>query len=242
MPRRPDASRNARSGDPHLARPPRDTHRPHASGGPRTAGPQGDAEPAAAQATARMGQAVLDALGGVPVSRLAPHARPADASQRRLRIAAGQAGLAAGALALPLGPLGWLTLLPEMTTVWRIQARLVADIAALHGKADALSPEALLYCLFRHTTGSLLRDLVVRVGERSLVQRAGAQALRVLATRIGASVMQRLAGKGLARWVPVAGAVGVAAYAIWDTRQVAATAVELFSSEVVLPRALPWMD
>ena len=189
--------------------------------------------------SARLGQAVLDALGGVPRSTLSPSDRPAEDSQRLMRRAAGKAGLAAGTLALPLGPLGWLTLLPEMTTVWRIQARLVADIAALHGKPQALSPEALLYCLFRHTTGSLLRDLVVRVGERSLVQRASLRALQLLAARIGASVMRRLAGKGLARWVPVAGAVGVGAYAAWDTRQVAATAIELFSSEVVLPRALP---
>jgi hypothetical protein len=206
---------------------------------PRRPDPSSPAAEPAADAPARLGQAVLDALGGVPRSGLPPSERPAEASQRRMRIAAGQAGLAAGALALPLGPLGWLTLLPEMTTVWRIQARLVADIAALHGKPEALSPEALLYCLFRHTTGSLLRDLVVRVGERSLVQRAGVRALQMLATRVGASVMRRLAGKGLARWVPVAGAVGVGAYAAWDTRQVAATAIELFSSEVVLPRALP---
>jgi hypothetical protein len=44
---------------------------------------------------------------------------------------------------------------------------------------------------------------------------------------------QRAAGKGLARWLPVVGALGVGAYAYYDTGQVAATAIELFSGEVV---------
>jgi hypothetical protein len=84
----------------------------------------------------------------------------------------------------------------------------------------------------------LVRDLVVRVGERSLVQTATAQALRLVAQRIAARLARALAGKSVARWLPVAGAMGLGAYAFWDTRQVAATATELFATEVVV-QALP---
>lgn len=205
----------------------------------RSAGSTANA--ASSDVSSRLGQAVLDALGEMPRSHRHGSHQPGPDSQRVARIAAGKAGLAAGTLALPLGPLGWLTLLPEMAAVWKIQAQMVADIAALHGRRQPLTQEELLYCLFRHATGQLLRDLVVRVGERSLVQRASLHALRLLALRIGTGLAKRLAGKGLARWVPVAGAVGVGAYAFWDTRQVASTAIELFASEVIV-QELPASD
>lgn len=192
--------------------------------------PEAESEPASG-----LGQSLLAALGEVPHSSRRPSAQPEADSRRLAASACRRAALAAGTLALPLGPLGWLTLLPEMRTVWKIQARLVADIAALHGRQTPLTREELVYCLFRHSSGSLLRDLVVRVGERSLVQRVTLQALQMLARRIGARLAARVAGKSLARWVPVAGAVGVGAYAYWDTRQVAQTALELFATEVVLP-------
>ena len=47
-------------------------------------------------------------------------------------------------------------------------------------------------------------------------------------------VAQRSAGSGIARWLPVVGAVGVGAYAFYDTSQVAGTAIELFEKGVVL--------
>lgn len=193
---------------------------------------------AATEPASRLGQSLLAALGEIPHSRRPPSAQPEADSRRLAASACRRAALAAGTLALPLGPLGWLTLLPEMRTVWKIQARLVADIAALHGRHTPLTREELVYCLFQHTSGSLLRDLVVRVGERSLVQRATVQGLQMLAARIGARLAARVAGKGLARWVPVAGAVGVGAYAYWDTRQVAQTAINLFATEVVLPNVV----
>jgi len=186
-----------------------------------------------------LGQTLLDALGDLPRSHQRASAQPGPDSRRLTHIAGSKAALAAGALALPLGPMGWLTLLPEMVAVWKLQARLVTDIAALHGRSTPLTAEELLYCLFNHTTGQLVRDLVVRVGERSLVRTASTRALQLVAARIGAGLAKRLAGKGLARWVPVAGAVGLGAYAFWDTRQVAATAMTLFATEVVLTERLP---
>jgi len=47
-------------------------------------------------------------------------------------------------------------------------------------------------------------------------------------------VARRSAGGSIARWLPVVGAVGVGAYAFYDTSQVAATAIELFEKGVML--------
>ena len=104
---------------------------------------------------------------------------------------------------MPPGPLGWLTIAPELLAVWKIQAQMVSDLAGVYGKAATLTREHMVYCLFRHTAVQLLRDVAVRVAHRS-------------------------AGGGIARWLPVVGAVGVGAYAFYDTSQVAATAIELF--------------
>jgi len=51
---------------------------------------------------------------------------------------------------------------------------------------------------------------------------------------LGATVAQRVAGTSASRWVPLAGAAAVGAYAYWDTLQVAKTALRLLDTT---PRA-----
>jgi hypothetical protein len=86
----------------------------------------------------------------------------------------------------------------------------------------------MLYCLFRHMAAQAVRDLVVRVGDRVLLRRVSLQALEGIVRKVGVRVSQRTIGKGIARWLPIAGALGVGAYAYFDTGQVAATAIDLF--------------
>ena len=133
--------------------------------------------PGAEDAAARAARAVLDAVARVPVTAEPHHALP----EQRARILAGNAALQAsalaGALALPPGPAGFLTILPELIGVWRIQAQMVADIAGAYGKAGMLSREQMLYCLFKHSAAQAVRDLVMRVGERVLIRTAGARVL-----------------------------------------------------------------
>ena len=176
----------------------------------------------------RVTAAILDFVSQIPASQVDSSHRP-DAEARRLaQHAAQRAALAAGSLALPPGPLGWLTVVPELVTIWRIQAQLVSDIAAAYGKHAALGREQMLWCLFRHTAAQAFRDLVIRMGDRLLFRRMSAAVAQQVAQRIGVRLSQRVIGKGAARWLPVIGAVGVGAYAYYDTRQVARTAIDLF--------------
>lgn len=182
--------------------------------------------------TSPIGQAILSLIGKVPASREAESPTPMDDARRAANAAAARAALAAGALALPPGVVGWLTILPEMMGVWKIQRQLVADIAALYGKHATLTPEQVVYCLFQHTAAQGVRDLVVRVGQRTLVRRASPLLIRTITRRVGAKLAQKAAGKGVARWIPVVGAVGMGAYAYVDTAQVAATAIDLFEGVI----------
>ena len=186
---------------------------------------------------AKIAETILEFIAHIPSTDEVLSKEPSKRAQSIANSAAAKAALAAGALALPPGPLGWLTILPEMAAVWRIQAQMVADIAAAYGKSATLDREQMLYCLFRHMAAQAVRDIVVRVGERFLVRRASLRVLQAAAQKIGIRITQRAIGKGLSRWIPIIGALGVAGYAYYDSGQVAATAVELFEQEIEIEEA-----
>jgi len=184
---------------------------------------------AVAQVASNIGQSILDSVGEIPMSTRRKSRNALADSREAIGKAAGKASLTAGALAVPLGPIGWLTILPEMIAVWRVQGQLVADIAALHGRKAELTREQMMFCLFRHTAAQAVRDLAVRAGERLVVQHVTRQVLKKVAEAVGVKIVRRVVGKGLTRWLPVIGVVGVAGYAYYDTAQVGATALEMFS-------------
>ncbi len=180
----------------------------------------------------RIARQIVDFVSEIPASaeRASPHPRVrveviARAARRR-------AFVASSSLALPPGPLGWLTVVPELVTIWKIQAQMVADMAAAAGRPAGLTREEMLYCLFRHAASQAVRDLAVRAGQRWIVHAASASAIRVVADRVGVRLSTRALGSSLARLLPIAGAMGVGAYAWYDTRQVARTAFGMFADEV----------
>lgn len=186
-------------------------------------------------AAPKIATAILDFISKIPASTEQASTTPKQAAREKANKSSAYAALASGAIALPPGPLGWLTILPELLAVWKIQSQLVADIAAIYGKKATLSQEQMMCCLFRHTAAQAFRDLTIRVGERVLVKQASLKVMQSIAKKVGVKISQRALGKGLTRWIPIVGAVGVGAYAYYDTAQVAATAIELFESELAVP-------
>jgi hypothetical protein len=187
----------------------------------------------------KVGDAILGLVLRVPTSGEREIEQPEKRARALGRAAARQAGVMAGSLALPPGFLGWLTVLPELVGVWKLQAQLVSDIAAVYGKYATLGREQMIYCLFKHVSAQLFRDVVVRVGERYVVQTASLGFIQSSARLLGVKVTQRIVGKSASRFVPLLGAVGVSAYAYFDTQQVAQTAINLFSKEIVIDAETP---
>jgi len=185
----------------------------------------------------RVTAVILDFVSEVPDSQVGGSEDPAAEAGRLAKRAARRAALTAGSLALPPGPLGWLTMLPEMIGIWKIQAQLVSDIAAAHGRHASLGREQMMWCLFRHTAAQAFRDLVVRLGDRLVFRRMSQGVARHVARQVGLHLGRRTVGQGLSRWLPVVGAVGVGAYAHYDTMRVAETALELFSGEMAVEDA-----
>lgn len=181
------------------------------------------------RASQRIAETILDYVGQTPATTEDWNRKPAARARAIARRAAGQAAVTAGSLTLPPGPLGWLTLLPELRALWKLQTQMVADIAGCHGKTAVLGREEMLYCLFRHTDPQAVRDLVSQIGNRFVVQRAARPEIQSVVLKIGLHISQRLIGKGLSRWIPVFGALGASAYAYYDTARVAQTAIDFFS-------------
>jgi hypothetical protein len=179
----------------------------------------------------RLTRAVIDLASEVPDTSEHKSRGPEHRARAIASSAANRAALAAGTLALPPGPVGWLTIVPELVAIWRIQRQMVADIAGAFGVSAELTPSRMLYCLFRHAAAQAVRDVAVQVGARLLIQDVPLRAIEKLAAKIGVSVSKRLVGRGIARWLPVIGALGVGAYAYYDTGQVARTAMDLFGAD-----------
>ncbi len=182
----------------------------------------------------KVGDAILDLVLKVPASSENEVTQPEVRARALGRSAARQAGLIAGSLALPPGFLGWLTVLPELVAVWKVQAQMVSDIAAVYGKGASLGREQMIYCLFKHVSAQLFRDVVVQVGERYLIQRASLGFIQSAAQALGVKMTQKIIGKSVSRFVPLIGAMGVSAYAYFDTTQVAKTAIDLFSNDIIV--------
>jgi hypothetical protein len=75
---------------------------------------------------------------------------------------------------------------------------------------------------------------VVRSAQRFIVRESSTKVIQAVARKIGIKISQKAFSKGVSRWLPVVGAVGVGAFAYYDTARVASTAIKLFSSEIEL--------
>jgi hypothetical protein len=181
------------------------------------------------QTAEQVGGVIERVIADVPAPRT--HEVP-DADQQAARIArnaARRAAMLSGSLALPPGPLGMLTVLPDLYLIWQLQRQMVSDVFALYGRNAELTRTHMLYCLFRHLASHVVRDVAVRAGQRVVIQQVSASALRSMLGGIGLTVTQRIAGSAATRWIPLAGAAAVGAYAYWDTLQVAKTAQRLLA-------------
>ncbi len=91
----------------------------------------------------RVVDAIENVVTGVPESRERSVQDPDAAAQRLARKAAAKAAALSGALALPPGVFGLLTVLPDLVAIWRIQG--TASVRSPNGlrKSDYLRSESL---------------------------------------------------------------------------------------------------
>lgn len=178
----------------------------------------------------------------IPSSSEPVSANPRKRAAEIVRIAGFKAGAMSATLALPPGPAGMLTVIPDLIKVWQIQQQMVADVAACFGKSFQLNRQMMVYCLFRHGAAMLLRDVAVRVGQRIIVKQASLRVVQQTLRRIGIHVTQRAVGSTLSRWLPAVGPILIGSYSMMDTRAVGKTAIDAFGREIEIEPGVEVID
>src|SRR4029450_8143142 len=152
--------------------------------------------------------AIERVIADVPPPRTRRVSDAGRAAEKIVREAAQKAAVLSGSLALPPGPIGMLTVLPDLYLIWKTQRQMVADIFGLYGRRAAPTRTHMLYCLFRHAASHVLRDLAVRTGQRIIVQEIASGALQGIAQKVGVTVTKRGLGTAGGRWGAVGGGGG----------------------------------
>ena len=179
----------------------------------------------------RMRRALERLVTLVPASDEPQSPDPAARAKEIVHAASLKAATVSGALTLPMGPLGLLTVFPDLMAIWSIQRKMVADIAAAYGKTAQLGPKQMLYCLFKHTASQAFKGVVIWTGSRMLFKQTTRTALKEIFQKIGVTMADRVTAKAVSRWLPIVGTAGVAGYAYYDTTQVGKTATILLQTD-----------
>ena len=171
-------------------------------------------------------------LAKIPESQESLAKNPTKRAKEIMHEASIKAGMISAGLALPPGPLGILTVIPDLLQIWRLQQQMVADIAACYGKSASLTQEMMVYCLFRHGAAMFARDLLVRVGERMIMKESSVRLIQQVLQRVSIEVSQKMIGKSVSRWVPLVGPAMIGWYSWHDTKKVAQTAMDTFMRDL----------
>jgi hypothetical protein len=158
--------------------------------------------------------------------------QPSELIEQLVQNAALKTGLVSATCSLPPGPLGLLSLLPELLFIYRIQGQLVLDIAAIHGKEVYVTRELLLYCLFKHGSAHVFRRVIEETSLKILIRPTTVKVFQGLLEKIGIMITNRVIRKQFSRWIPLGGAVVTGTFAYFDTKGVGGTAHSLFQKEI----------
>ncbi len=167
-------------------------------------------------------------MAEVPKSKHKAVTNPDQQSELIIRRASKKAGLLSAGLSIPVGPLGLLTIIPELVGVWKLQKQMVADIAAVYGNKEEVGREQMLYCLFRYSAAHVVADVTSKSAERLLLNRMSQasfdHAVGKVSLHIGNSLTLRMSRIVL----PLVGAIFLGLYSHNDTMKVGKTAKFLF--------------
>lgn len=179
--------------------------------------------------------AIIDALyniiSEIPTSKLKEVSGTDTESRKIIDRTAIKAALISCGFSLPGGLAGFLTILPDLTGIWKLQRNMVADIAAIFGKQTQLDREQMLYCLFRHSVSQVIRDVFMKTATHVTVEQTISTVIEHALKRIGFHIARKTSSKIISRLIPVIGTAGAGVYAYYDTIQVGRTAVTLFSEK-----------
>jgi uncharacterized membrane protein YebE (DUF533 family) len=141
------------------------------------------------------------------------------------------AAISGGAGLIP-GPFGMAAAIPEIIAVTRNQMAMIHDIGAAHNQNKEIKNELILGVMLS-ASGSAATSLMVVHGQKIMVKRVGARALQQVIKVLGGKITQQAAKSMAAKWLPLAGAIAMAAWSRYSTQQIGEKAKDTFKLECV---------
>ncbi len=190
-----------------------------------------------AEFAAKIAQGLQDALEHTVESRQNyfednPSKRPSPLDGERVISGyANQNFVVAGAANLIPGPLGVVAALPELTLILRNQIQMIYDLGVAYGKQDDMNTHALLG-IFASAMGEGMVGLATVEGRNLMIKRASLKVVQKLLQWLGGKISQRLLKHILAKWVPVAGAVLMAAWSRQSTMELGKRAEKMLQYDI----------
>lgn len=140
--------------------------------------------------------------------------------------------ISGGASLIP-GPLGMAAAVPEIILVVKNQIEMIYDIAIAYGKNEEISRELILGILLSASGQGATALFVVR-GQKVLMKRAGLRVIQKIVKILGGEITQKALKSLAAKWVPVVGAVAMAAWVKYTTSKIGEQAKNILSKEIVV--------
>ncbi len=129
--------------------------------------------------------------------------KPCDTLENMISGASWKAFAVSTAASIPPGPVGMLTILPEVIAVTRIQLGLIGKIAKYYEKEKELNGTVIALILGNAAGIATGRELLKCVDNKIIIQRMSTLALQNFAARIGAKILGRIVARMPARWIPL---------------------------------------
>lgn len=138
-----------------------------------------------------------------------------------------------GAVGMIPGPWGMAAAVPEIVLIIKNQMRMIYDIGMAQGKSTKDMTPELILGVFVSSTGSAAVGVLSMQGSKILVKRSSLRVIQKVIAILGGRVTQQVAKSAVAKWIPIAGAVAMAAWSKISTKKLGDKALEIFSKEIV---------
>lgn len=136
-----------------------------------------------------------------------------------------------GGISLIPGPWGMAAAVPEIAIIIRNQLAMIYDIGMAYGKSEVLNKE-LLAGIFLSAMGTSVSGLLTIHAGKVLVKRTSLRVFQQIVAILGGQVTQRVLKSMVSTWLPVVGAVAMASWSYYSTRQIGKKALQILENQI----------
>lgn len=136
-----------------------------------------------------------------------------------------------GSMSLIPGPLGLVSVVPELALITNNQIAMIYDIGLAYGKEKHLTKELLLGVTIS-AMGSSAGGLLVMHGSKVVVKKASVKVFQNVVKVLAGKITQKVAKSALGKFVPLLGAAALATWSAYTTKMIGKRAIEIFSKEI----------